>query len=165
MEATCGRAQTHHKVRTVVAAPGLCSVLAKEACLVAKFRTTALPDDFVPGYSVQDTLEKIREQHSNYDELLEELQSTCVDRVIAGNKCPFSRHLALGTARHRCPFLGLLCSTLTSLADEWAEGAFSIWRWRKMSQRSTHRRVFQRPHPREGVESTGRASAHGQPLH
>ena len=61
--------------------------------------------------------------------------------------------------------IGLLCSTLTSLADEWAEGAFSIWRWRKMSQRSTHRRVFQRPHPREGVESTGRASAHGQPLH
>ena len=138
MEQVTERTRTHRNACEGAALSGLCSVLAEEAFLPARFEAYALPDDFVPGYSVQDTLDKIRHWHSNYEELLEELQSVCIDRVTAGNKCPFSRHLALGTARHRCPFLGLLCCALTSLADEKAEEVFSDWRWRKVRQRSKH---------------------------
>ena len=109
---------------------GICGLLAEEANLLARVKADALPSDFVPGYSLQDAVVKIRQQHTNYEELLDELQSLCTERATAGAKCPFSRNLASGTSRQRCPYLAILGRSLTSTADERAEAAFAEWRQR-----------------------------------
>ena len=117
---------------------GICGLLAEEAKLLARVKVDALPDDFVPGYSLRDALTKIRQQHTNYEELLDELELLCTERVSAGGKCPFSGNLASGTARERCPYLTILCRALTSRADERAEEAFAEWRRRTLRESSKH---------------------------
>jgi len=114
---------------------GVCNLLAEEANLLARVQVAALPDDFVPGYSLEDAVVKIRQQHTNYEELLNELDLRCTERAAAVAKCPFSRNLASGAARQRCPYLAILCRGLMSTADERAQEAFAEWRQRKNGER------------------------------
>ena len=109
---------------------GICSLLAEEADLMARVKAEALPEDFVPGYSLDDAVAKIRQQHTNFEELLDEIEQLCAERTAAGAKCPFSRNLESGIGRERCPYLTILCRSLTSTADERAEAAFAEWRQR-----------------------------------
>jgi len=142
MEPASDRTQTKTHVFTDVSMPGLCTVLVEEAFLLDRLKAYALPNDFVPGCSVQDTLELIRHQYTNYEEILDELELACIDRVTAGGRCPFSRDLASGMARHKCPFLAMLCGSLTALADQQAEKSFAEWHRRcerhKQAQRYTY---------------------------
>ena len=114
---------------------GICGLLAEEANLLARVKVEALPDDFVPGYSLEDAVAKIRQQHTNYDELLDELERLCTERTSAGGQCAFSRNLASGIARERCPYLAILNRALTSRADERAQEAFTEWRQRTTRER------------------------------
>jgi hypothetical protein len=114
---------------------GVCGLLAEEANLLARVQVDTLPDDFVPGYSLDDTVVKIRQQHTNYEELVDELDLRCTERAAAVAKCPFSRNLTSGTARQRCPYLAILCRGLVSTADERAQEAFAQWRQRKNGER------------------------------
>jgi hypothetical protein len=102
---------------------GICGLLAEEANFLAKVKVEALPDGFVPGYSLEDAVIQIRQQHTNYEALLDELQSLCAGRA----KCPFSRNLASGLSHERCPYFVILRRSLTSTADERAEAAFTEW--------------------------------------
>ena len=114
---------------------GICELLAEEANLLARVTVDALPDDFVAGYSLQDAVAKIRLQDTNYEELLNELQLLCTEKITTGAKCPFSRSMASGTSRERCPYLAILSRALTSRADERAQEAFAEWRQRTIGER------------------------------
>ena len=109
---------------------GICGLLAEEASLLDRVKAEVLPEDFVPGYSLEDAVAKIRQQHTNYEGLLEEIERLCAERTASGAQCPFSRNLASGAGRERCPYLTILCRSLTSTADERAEAAFAEWRQR-----------------------------------
>ena len=110
---------------------GLCDLLAKESYLLARVEVDALPGDFVPGYSVQDTVAKIRQQHSNCESLVAELEGLCRERLAAGATCPFSRKPASGTAREDCPYLAILARSITSFAEKKAQEAFTEWSRRR----------------------------------
>ena len=97
MEATIVRVRTNHKGYGGIAPCGPCGILDKEAYLLARFETVALPDGFVPGRSISSTLDKIRHRYTNYDELLEDLELLCIRHVTSGGVCAFAQDLVLGT--------------------------------------------------------------------
>jgi len=115
---------------------GVCDLIAKESYLLGRIEVNALPDDFVPGYSVQDAVAKIRQQHSNYEALLVELGALCRERIAAGATCPFSRKLASGTVRENCPYLTILGRSIRSRTDEKAQAAFTEWSRRRQPKRT-----------------------------
>jgi hypothetical protein len=114
---------------------GVCGLLAQVAKLPSRFEVYELPDDLVPGHSLKEALAKIRQLHSNYAELAEELELACIQRVSSGGKCRFSEELADGTDRLKCPALSLVWFTLRRVAEEKAEEAFSRWRQRTGRER------------------------------
>ena len=107
--------------------PGPCDLLTQVASLRARFEAYALPDDFMPGYSLREALDKIRQLYSNYNELAEELELACIQRATSGGKCRFSKELASGTDRLECPALSLVLFTLKRVADERSEEALINW--------------------------------------
>ena len=114
---------------------GVCGLLAQVAKLPARFEVYVLPDDFVPGHSLKEALDQMRQLHSNYDELAEELELACIQRAISGGKCRFSEELAAGTDRLECPALSLVWFTLRRVAEEKAQEAFAEWRQRTTGER------------------------------
>ena len=136
VEPTTFRARTGQEVGAGRITSGLCGALAQVASLPARFETYALPDDFVPGYSLKEALGRIRRLHSNYSELAEELELTCIQRATSGGKCRFSKELASGSHRLKCPALSLVWFTLKGVAEEKSEEAFTEWRQRRERQQS-----------------------------
>ena len=127
MKRTPVRTRTAQDVREERTPSQPCDLLAQIITLRVRFEVYALPDDFLPGYSLRDALDKIRQLYSNYDELVEELESMCIQAFASGYACRFSKKLASGTDRRECPALTLVLSTLKRVADERAEEALINW--------------------------------------
>ena len=138
MEQSIEQEQTHSKGSEGVALSVPCAMLAEKANLPARCEAQALPNSFVPGYSIQTTVDRIRNQHSNYEQLLSELSLPCMEKGPAGGRCVLSQNVALVAGWRRCPLLSLLKCDLRRVADEKAEEAFSAWRRRKDRQRRDH---------------------------
>ena len=98
------------------------------AHIPSRCKVRTLPIDFVPGRSLYSTVEKIRLQHSNYDQLLAELLLACSESVLTGRKCALSQDSALASHWCRCPLLSPLRRELRRVADEKARKAFVHWR-------------------------------------
>lgn len=105
-----------------------CDPLTQIITLRARVEVYALPDSFLPGYSLREALDRVRRLYSNYDELAEELELSCTQRVASGCACRFSGELASGRDRQECPALSLVLSTLKRVADERSEEALISWR-------------------------------------
>lgn len=127
MEQTPVQARTAQDVGEERTSSGPCDLLAQIITLRARFEVYALPDDFLPGYSLREALDKIQQLYSNYDELVEELESVCIQTVASGCACRFSKNLSSGMDRRECPALSLVLSTLRRVADEKAEEALISW--------------------------------------
>ena len=138
MKPTTAQERTGRKAGVGRTLSGVCGLLAQVAKLPARYEVYELPDDFVPGHSLQEALDKIQQLHSNYDELAEELEAACVQRTTSGGKCRFSEELAAGTDRLKCPALSLVWFTLRRVAEEESEEAFTTWRQRTLRERSEH---------------------------
>jgi hypothetical protein len=117
---------------------GACAVLAENAHIPSRCRVRPLPADFVPGHSLYSTVERIRQQHSNYHQLLAELLLACSDSALSGHRCALSQHPALAPHWCRCPLLSPLRYELRKMADEKAEQAFIHWRRRTRRQAPGH---------------------------
>jgi len=138
MKPTTALAHTSRKPNVGTVLSGPCGILAHVASIRARFEAYALPEDFVPGYSLTDALDQIRQLHSNYDQLAEELESACIQRATSGGGCRFSGRLASGTDRLTCPARSLVLFTLERIAEEELEKALIQWRRQTLRERSKH---------------------------
>jgi len=138
MERNYGRGRTGHDTRAQKAPPGPCGILAQVASVRARFEAHTIPDDFVPGRSLTEGMDKVRRLHSNYSDLAEELERACIQRATGGGPCRFSERLAAGTDRLECPALSLVQFTLRRVAEEELENALLAWRRRTASQTFDH---------------------------
>ena len=136
MEENIEQRQNHRNAREGVAPPGPCGILGERAYLTAQCKASALPDDFVPGSSIQTTVDKIRRQYSGYELLLGEMTLLCMEKGPAGGKCAFYQDSVMSAGWRLCPLLSLLCCELKQFADQKAEEAFSDWCQRTANQSS-----------------------------
>ena len=130
MEERTEQRQTHQNAQDGLELPGPCGILAQRAYLRAQCTARALPDDFVPGSSIQATVDKIRRQYSNYELLLGEMMLLCMEKGPTGGQCAFYQDPVMDGGWRLCPLLSLLCCELGQFADEEAEEALSDWRRR-----------------------------------
>lgn len=136
MEEIVEQRQIQRNTQERVALPGPCGILDQRAYLRAQCEASALPDGFAPGNSFRATVDKIRRQHSNYEQLLGEMTLLCMEKGSAGGQCAFYQDLVMDGGWRLCPLLSLLCCELKRFADQKAEEAFSDWRRRTANQRS-----------------------------